>query len=86
MENYEKYKELKKTQNEIVDNLSDKLNSFQRSSSGLISDEIRNSTEFKKIKNQYNIEFKVLQKLNQLGTKLYKKQIRDDYENSRKKR
>jgi len=85
MTNYSEYKELKSNQNTIVDMLSDKLNSFPKSSFGLISDEVRATDEFKNTNVQYNREFKKLQNINQTGVKLFKKEIRKDYENRYKK-
>lgn len=85
MTNYSEYKELKSNQNAIVDSLSDKLNSFPKGSFGLISEEIRATDEFKNINAQYHREFKKLQAINQTGMKLFKKEIRKDYENRYKK-
>ncbi len=85
MTNYSEYKELKNNQNAIVDMLSDKLNSFSKGSFGLISDELRATDEFKNTNAQYHREFKKLQSINQTGVKLFKKEIRKDYESRYKK-
>jgi Na+/phosphate symporter len=77
---YDSFKQAKNQQNQIVDNLSDMLNSFPRGNMGLTPDHIKNSDEYRKIKSQYTKEFSKLQQINQQGIKQYKKEIRKEYE------
>jgi glycine betaine/choline ABC-type transport system substrate-binding protein len=77
---YDLFKKIKNQQDQIVNNLSDMLNSFPRGEMGLTPDYIKNSDEYRKIKTQYTMEFHKLQQINQQGVKQYKKEIRKEYE------
>lgn len=84
MKNYKEYKEMQAKQNAIVDELSDKLNSYPRGEMGLISDHIKNTEEFKALHSIFKREFNKLREINGLGTKLFKKEIRQANEERRK--
>jgi len=64
--------------NKSVTKLSDILQKFQKNSSGQISDEIKNSDEFKKAKKEYNLEFKKLQNFNKSTPKDFLRQASKD--------
>lgn len=84
METYSEYKQLKAAQNIIVDELSDKLNSFEKYNNGMVIESVRLSDNFKKINSKYLKEFKKLQEINKQGMRLFKKDIRKEYEDRRK--
>lgn len=86
MNNYNEYKEIKNKQNAIVDELSDKLNSYPKDNLGMVIESARVSSEFRELKTQYQKEFKKLQDINREGMKKFKKEIRDEYESKRIKR
>ena len=77
---------MKSKQNMIVDALSNKLNSYPKGNCGMVEEIVRMSDEFIAVKNQFNKEFKVLQNINSTGIKLFKKQIRKEYEANRKRK
>ena len=81
---YNEYKEIKSKQDAIVDQLSDKLNSFPKGEFGMVVESIRMSDEYKSIKNQFSKEFKKIQDINSFGAKNFKKEIRAEYEAKRK--
>ena len=72
---FQEYKDMKSKQDEIVSSLSDKLNSFQKGSMGLLSDSVLSSPEYRKARGEYNKEFKLLQDLNSKGSKKFKKEL-----------
>lgn len=76
---YEEYKDIKKQQDDIVDNLSALLSEYPRNSIGLVEDGCKDY-RYRLIKSRYNAEFKKLRNINALGYKLFKKQIIKDYE------
>jgi hypothetical protein len=83
---YREYKEVKSKQDTIVDQLSDKLNSYTKGAFGMVEESVRMSKEYKTIKMQYSIEFKKLQNINSFGVKTFKKEIRKEHEEKRNQR
>jgi len=83
MNTYSEYKELQSKQNEIVDMLSDKLNSYPKGDFGMVEEKIRMSDEFKAVNSKFWSEFNKLRAINQVGVKKFKKEIRKDYEEKR---
>ena len=84
MNTYSEYKELKSKQNEIVNILSDKLNSYPKGDLGMTEESVRMSDEFKSVNSKYWAEFNKLRAINQIGVRKFKKEIRKDYEEKRK--
>lgn len=72
---YAEYKSIKANQNTLVDSLSSEINAFDTNEMGLVKDEIRNTTEYRTLKNTLNREFKKLQEINTFGTKNFKKEM-----------
>ena len=69
--------ELKNKLELITDNLSDKLNSFPRSNSGLVSDEVRTSDSYRTLKSEFNKAFENQKIVTKYGNKHFKKEFRD---------
>ena len=84
MKTYTEYKELQGKQNTIVNQLSDKLNSYPKGIFGLIEDSVRMSEDFKNTKSSYHIEFNKLRSINQIGMKKFKKEIQKAHNEKRK--
>ena len=86
MKTYEEFEEMSTKQAAIVDELSDKLNSFPMGQFGLVIESVRLSDEYKAINSQFRREFKKLQEINKLGSRLFKKQIWAAIEEKRSKK
>lgn len=86
MNTYSEYKEQKSKQDAIVDQLSDKLNSYPTGDFGMVIESVRMSDEYKSLKLQYAKEFKKIQNINSFGMKNFKKEICKEYEEKRKQR
>lgn len=84
MKSYTEYKEMQTKQDAIVDELSDRLNSYPKGEMGLTPDHIKNSEEFKTLNASFKREFNKLREINGLGTRLFKKEIRQANEEKRK--
>jgi len=84
MTTYTEYKELQGKQIAIVDQLSDKLNSYPKGIFGLIEDSVRISEDFKNTNSSYHIEFNKLRSINQIGMKKFKKEIQKAHNEKRK--
>lgn len=84
MTTYSEYKELQSNQNEIVDMLSDKLNSYPKGEFGMIEEAIRKTDEYKYFYFKFRAEFNKLRAINQIGVRKFKKEIRKEYEEKRK--
>lgn len=84
MNTYTEYLEIKNKQNSIVDELSDKLNSYPKGEFGLIEDRIRQSDEFKEVHNNFKKQFNILQNINKEGVKKFKKEIQANRYNFQK--
>ena len=69
--------ELKNKLELITDNLSDKLNSFPRSNSGLVSDEVRTSDAYRALKSEFSKAFENQKVIAKYGQKHFKKEMRD---------
>lgn len=80
---YEEYKELKRQQDRIVDELSDVLNSYKKGPMGLVEDSVKDDN-FRLAKMRYKVEFNKLRNIHALGYKLFKKQIYEEHELRRK--
>lgn len=84
MKDFNEYKELKEKQYKIVSELSIKLNSFPKNEFGMVVENIRMSDDFKSIKKSFTIEYKKFQDINKLGSKLFKKEIKNEQSEKRK--
>lgn len=84
MKDFNEYKELKEKQDKIVSELSIKLNSFPKNEFGMVVENIRMSDDFNSIKKSFTIEYKKLQDINKLGSKLFKKEIKNEQSEKRK--
>lgn len=84
MKDYSEYKSIQEKQNVIVDSLSDKLNSLPKGAMGLVDENVRISDDYRSLKNNFNKEFRKLQEINRLGSKLFKKEIRKAYQDKYK--
>lgn len=78
MISFSEYKKIKREQDKIVSCLEGKLNEYPKEMSGMVIEHIRTSDEYRKIKSQFNIEFKKLQNINTFGMKFFKKEIRQE--------
>lgn len=61
----------------ITDDLSDKLNSFEKSSNGMVLESVRLSDNFRELKSQYNKYFKKEGEINRYINRNFKKLNRD---------
>lgn len=86
MKTYAEYKDLQGKQNEIVNQLSNKLNTYPKGAFGLIDDSVRMSEDFKNTNSSYRIEFNKLRSINQIGMKKFKKEIQKAHNEKRKNR
>jgi hypothetical protein len=81
---YSDYVQIKSNQDKIVDELSDKLNSFPKGDYGLTPAIVRQSEEYKIANASFNREWKQLQDINSFGMKHFKHEIRKAHEERRK--
>ena len=73
---YLEYKSIKKNYNDILDQLTDKLNSFPKGPYGGASEESRKKPEFIQLKKSYDYTFKQYQNFNSLkDSKKYAKEF-----------
>jgi hypothetical protein len=73
---YLEYKSIKKNYNDILDQLSKKLNSFPKSPYGGVSEESRKKPEFIQLQKSYDYTFKQYQNFNSLkDSKKYAKEF-----------
>ena len=84
MKDFNEYKEIRDKQDKIVTELSIKLNSFQKNELGMIVESVRMCDDFKAIKKSFTIEFNKLQDINKLGSKLFRKEIKNEQSEKRK--
>ena len=84
MKDFNEYKEIRDKQEIIVSELSIKLNSFQKNEFGMVVESVRMSDDFKAIKKSFTIEFNKLREINKLGSKLFKKEIKNEQNEKRK--
>ena len=80
---YTDYKSTKSKYNKILDELSDKLNSFPKYPDGRLTDETRKKPEYQQLKKSYDFVFEQYRRFNSL--KESKQYARKMYEEKRKK-
>lgn len=71
---YFEFKQNIELQNNIVNEIENSFKSFLKGQFGLVSDEDKNSKEYKELKKKFDIEFKKLQEINLYGMKNFKKE------------
>jgi hypothetical protein len=76
---YEEFKQLKAIQDKRTDKASDLIGSFDKLPNGLTPDHIKQSEQWKTAYRNFNHEFRKTRELNQLGNKLFKKEIRKEH-------
>lgn len=83
---YEEYKLTINNFNQLLDDLHNKLNSFPKDGMGLISDEFKQTIEYKETKNQWNITFRQFREFNSLTeSKRFSKMLLTEKRNKIKK-
>ena len=75
MENYQEYKKIKGEIDAVLDTLHNRLNSLPKSSLGGVTDEARKTPEYIETKKQWNKYWSLLQSVNKIGVKKFKKEI-----------
>ena len=79
---YVEYKSIKSKYDKVLNELSSKLNSFPKSSSGLITDEARKRPEYLQLKKSYDFTFEQFRRFNSLKeSKTYSKQLSKEKRN-----
>lgn len=79
---YSEYKSIKSKYNNVLDELSNKLNSFPKTSSGLLTDEARKRPEYLQLKKSYDFTFEQYRRFNALKeSKAYSKQLSNEKRN-----
>jgi hypothetical protein len=79
---YIEYKSIKSKYDKVLNELSIKLNSFPKSSSGLITDEARKRPEYLQLKKSYDFTFEQFRRFNSLKeSKTYSKQLSKERRN-----
>ena len=76
---YEEFKQLKAIQDERTDEADDLIKLFENGPNGLTPDHIKQSEQWKNAYYGFRREFKKTRELNQLGNRLFKKEIRRDH-------
>jgi hypothetical protein len=83
---YNKWFSMYEVVNESVDDAALRLNEFRTSapsSSGLIPDEVKFSSEFASAKRSYDVAFKILQDFNKNSPKEYQRRRSDEWRESK---
>jgi len=75
MTTYNEFKANKTTQDNLVSELQNKINSLPKEGNGLVVESIRMTKEYKELSISLNTEFKKLQNINIYGQKNFKKEI-----------
>jgi hypothetical protein len=75
MTTYNEFKAIKTTQDNLVSELQNKINSLPKEGNGLVVESIRITKEYKELSISLNTEFKKLQNINIYGQKNFKKEI-----------
>jgi hypothetical protein len=75
MTTYNEFKAIKTTQDNLVSELQNKINSLPKEGNGLVVENIRMTKEYKDLSISLNTEFKKLQNINIFGQKNFKKEI-----------
>lgn len=83
MENYQEYKNIKGEIDAVLDTLHNRLNTFPKSSLGVVTDEVRETPEYIETKKQWNKYWSMLQSVNKIGVKKFKKEIQKEYQDKR---
>lgn len=80
MENYQEYKKIKSEIDAALQQIEKRLHSFPKSSLGGVTDKARKTPEYIETKKQWNKYWSMLQSVNKIGVKKFKKEIQKDYQ------
>jgi len=80
MENYQEYKKIKGEIDATLQEIEKRLHSFPKNEMGLIPDVIRKTPEYIETKKHWNKYWSVLQSINKIGVKKFKKEIQKEYQ------
>jgi len=83
MKTYKEYIDERVKQDAIVNNLSDRLNSYPKGDYGLTEERIRLSEEYRTLTRDFNREFEKLRSINLEGMRKFKKEIQAAYMSKR---
>jgi hypothetical protein len=83
MENYQEYKQKKSEIDATLQKLERILKCFPKTELGLVPDEVRKSDLYIKTKNDWNLNFSLLQSINKIGVKKFKKEIQKEIQDKR---
>lgn len=72
---YAEFKSIRDIQESRVNVLSDKLRQYPTGASGMTVEHIRMSDEYRAVKSQYRAAFDRLREINNIGQKLFKKEV-----------
>lgn len=86
MTTYNEYKTIKMTQDTLVSELTVSINKYPKDVTGMVVENIRNSSEYKSLRLQLENEFKKLQNINIFGLKNFNKEITKERKEKRNKR
>lgn len=82
---YAEYKSIKAKYNKMLDELTDKLNSFPKHTDGRVTDEVQKRPEFLQLNKTYNFTFEQYRRFNSLKeSKEYAKKIYREKRNNYK--
>lgn len=73
---FDKFLEIKELCQAKVNLLSAALNSFPKEQNGMILEKFRSHESFKKMKKDYQTQFKALREINSYGNKVFKKELK----------